>query len=373
MRVALLTNFIAPYRLPLFRALAARVGDLQVLISTPMEDTRAWAVDWSDLDVVVQRTFTVARTWRGRGFRERTQVHVPLDTACRLARFQPDVIVTGELGARSMAAVRYARRHEVPVILWATLTDHLEARRGRLRRALRGWLLRRVDRVIVNGEADARYIRRFGYPDARVARVPYTTELQPFLQLSLRREPSRAERHLLYVGSVSERKGVALLLAALAELEDRRQLRLTIVGDGPLRASLESRYRDCGVVLHWAGNVQYGELSVWYGQAEFLAFPTLGDEWGLVVNEALAAGVPVIGSRYSQAVEELVRCEQNGWVFAPDSVGAVRQAVAHALACDPESVATMREAARSSVAGLEPAAIAEGMFDLLRQTRAEYP
>ena len=89
-------------------------------------------------------------------------------------------------------------------------------------------------------------------------------------------------------------------------------------------------------------------------------------------NEALAAGLPGIGSSYSQAVEELVRCGENGWVFAPESVGAVQQAIVSALACDPASVATMREAARSSVAHLEPTAIARRMFSLLQQTRLEY-
>ena len=78
MRVALLTNFIAPYRLPVFRALALQVGEMRVLLSTVMEDNRAWAVDWSGLDVVVQRTLTAPRTWRGAGFRERIQLHLSL-------------------------------------------------------------------------------------------------------------------------------------------------------------------------------------------------------------------------------------------------------------------------------------------------------
>ena len=372
MRVALLTNFIAPYRLPVFRALALQVGELRVLLSTVMEDNRAWAVDWSGLDVVVQRTITVPRTWRGAGFRERTQLHIPLDTVRQLERFQPEVIITGEFGARSISAVRYGRRHRVPVILWATLTDRLEAQRGRLRRALRRWLLRRVDRVIVNGEPGARYIRLFRYPHARIAQIPQTTELRPFLQLPLRRGPSSSARHLLYVGSVSERKGIAFLLAAMSQLQEPQRVRLDIVGDGPLRVPLEQQYRNSGLTLNWVGNVQYDELPRWYGEAEFLVFPTLGDEWGLVVNEALAAGLPVIGSSYSQAVEELVRCGENGWVFVPESVGAVQQAIARALACDPASVATMREAARSSVAHLEPTAIARRMFSLLQQTRSEY-
>ena len=112
-------------------------------------------------------------------------------------------------------------------------------------------------------------------------------------------------------------------------------MRLDIVGDGPLRVPLEEQYRDSGLMLNWVGNVQYDELPRWYGEAEFLVFPTLGDEWGLVVNEALAAGLPVIGSSYSQAVEELVRCGENGWVFAPESVGAVQQAIVCLLYTSP--------------------------------------
>ena len=54
-----------------------------------------------------------------------------------------------------------------------------------------------------------------------------------------------------------------------------------------------------------------------YAKASLFAFPTLADEWGVVVNEAMAAGLPVLGSIYSQAVEELVEDGVSGWVFRP--------------------------------------------------------
>ena len=76
------------------------------------------------------------------------------------------------------------------------------------------------------------------------------------------------------------------LVALRAELESQPPL---------FAVPLEEQYRDSGLMLNWVGNVQYDELPRWYGEAEFLVFPTLGDEWGLVVNEALAAGLPVIG------------------------------------------------------------------------------
>ena len=80
MRVALLTNFIAPYRLPLLEALRDRVGELRIFVSTPMESDRDWAVDWGSLDVVVQRNLTLHRSFRDPlGYRRGLQIHVPYD------------------------------------------------------------------------------------------------------------------------------------------------------------------------------------------------------------------------------------------------------------------------------------------------------
>ena len=81
MRVALLMNFIAPYRVRLLEALRDRVDELRVFISTPMESDRAWEVDWGSLDVVVQRNVTVRRPYRDEfGFSRQLQIHFPYDT-----------------------------------------------------------------------------------------------------------------------------------------------------------------------------------------------------------------------------------------------------------------------------------------------------
>ena len=83
MRVALLTNFIPPYRLRFFEALAREAGELRVFVSTRMEGNRDWNADWGSLDVVVQKTLTLQKTWREHGFAERQEVHIPYDTARR--------------------------------------------------------------------------------------------------------------------------------------------------------------------------------------------------------------------------------------------------------------------------------------------------
>jgi glycosyltransferase involved in cell wall biosynthesis len=352
MRVALLTNFIPPYRLPLLRALREQMGELRIFVSTKMERNRQWRVDWSDLDVVVQRTVTLSRTWKHSRFTEAYQLHIPIDTIPQLARYRPDVIITAEFGMRTGQAIAYAKARGKSVIVWATLTEHLEQSRNQVRQVARGMMVRAVDRIVVNGESGARYIRGLGAAEHKIVKIPQTTDLSAFQSLPLSRDADAA-RDLLCVGMVSQLKGSDLLIDALqqwAAAHPERQVRLTMLGEGPLRAELQQRHLPNNLSVEWAAPVQYDALPAWYGRAGMLIFPTQGDEWGLVVNEALAAGLPIIGSEYSQAVDELLRDGENGWRFRPDDPAAIASAIDRALRTPDGRLEEMRRAARATVA-----------------------
>jgi len=86
--------------------------------------------------------------------------------------------------------------------------------------------------------------------------------------------------------------------------------------------------------------------------------PTLEDEWGVVVNEAMAAGLPILGSVYSQAVEELVIDGKTGWTFVPDDQGSAHAALDAALNTSGCDRACMARAARAHASALTPARIA---------------
>ncbi len=368
MRVALLTNFIPPYRVPLYESLMRQAGELRIFVSTHMEANRDWQVEWGALDVAVQRTFTLNRNWGTGAFREDFEVHVPYDTIPQLKRWRPDVILTGQMGARSLQAVWYARAARKPAVLWAMLSDHLEVNWGPLRKTARRWLVRNVDSIIVNGESGARYFHRLGVPDERLLRVHQTVDMTALLALPLERgfnDPLR----LLHVGSLSERKGVHRLVEGMevwAARNPARPIQVTFVGDGPLRASLQARTQRSNVQIEWTGSIPYHELPAWYGRADVLLFPSLGDEWGLVVNEALAAGVPVVGSSYAQAVEELVRDGANGWIFQPADAIAIASTLDRVLNTPREQLAGMRRAARESVRHRTPEAAAARIVARLR-------
>jgi hypothetical protein len=173
----------------------------------------------------------------------------------------------------------------------------------------------------------------------------------------------------LFVGGLSERKGAHWLIDAFNECArsvPERAISVTIVGDGPLRTSLQTQSVAANLHVHWAGAVQYEELPRYYADAAALIFPSLGDEWGLVVNEALAAGVPVAGSSYAQAVEELILDNVHGWVFTPDGVHSISAVIERVLATPITEIAEMRVAARDQIRELTSENAARDIAQLLQ-------
>jgi glycosyltransferase involved in cell wall biosynthesis len=369
-RALLLTNCIAPYSVAMLRHLTQAVESFQVLVSTPMEQDRHWQPEWDGLNVMVQRsfTFTHQRVFR-QGYRMTFFRHFPYDTLARLRRLRPDVVISAQLGFRTMQAVAYRRMNpESRLVLWVDGSEHTEREIGLVRTKFRRGLLRHADAVLVNGASGQKYVERLGVGAARIVQAPYTTHMAQFLELPLMRSGDAATR-LLYVGQLVESKGLINFLRALARWGERnpsQRRELWLVGDGPLRNELEHFAMPPGITLRFFGNVPYGGLSRFHAQCSLLVFPTLSDTWGLVVNEALASGLPVFGSCYSQAVQELVGDGLNGWTFCPGNEAELDRQLDRALATTGPLLAPMRSAARRSIAHLTPQLGASRFIEAIR-------
>ena len=368
MRAAVLVNFIPPYRVPVFEALQRRVGDLRIFVSTPVEANRTWPAHWGGLDVVVQRNLTIGKVWRHpSGFRDQGYVHVPYDTFQQLRSYRPDVILSGELGLRTVLSAAYKRRHPATrFVIWATLSEHTELRRGRLRRALRPWLVRQADAIIVNGASGGRYLQGLGTASERIVPVPQTIDTRLFARCVPRR--NGGPLRLLFVGMLVERKGLAGFVRGLAAWAGPRAgmpVELVLAGDGPERGVLEGVALPAHVSLRFLGDQPYASLPACYEQADALVLPTLDDEWGLVVNEAMAAGLPVLGSLFSQAVQELVLEGDTGWTYMPDQPETLAAALDRLAAASPAVRRAMGERARARLAQLSPEAVAGRIAEVL--------
>jgi glycosyltransferase involved in cell wall biosynthesis len=358
LRIVFLTNIIAPYWKSIFDALSPRYSHMRVLLSTRMEPNRHWEVDWKDLDVVVQKTITLSRRWRHTsGFTEPIYLHFPLDTIKQLRSFKAQLVLSGEMGFRTLLALAYRKMHpNSRLVVWAEIAESTEQGRGRVRTLLRRFLQKNVDGFVVPGESGARYLRRVGTHDRKIFRVPYTTDVDRFAANPFARREDNA-RSLLYVGQLIERKGLLpfiSLLSKWATANPDRIIRFVLAGDGPLRNQLECASVPPNLKLAFLGNVGYRDLPKLYAQAGIFVFPTLADTWGVVVNEALASGLPVLGSVRSQAVEELIEGGRNGWLFQPDKAEQMYNAIDRSLNTSVTVLNTMRRHARATAMQLSP-------------------
>jgi glycosyltransferase involved in cell wall biosynthesis len=349
MTIAVLTNFLPPYRKALYLALSAMVDHCYVLLSTPMESNRSWEVDHEGLDVTIQRSFSFNKKWKYEGgFTEKTPVHIPIDTFSQLRKCKADAVISAELGMRSLLSLLYCKWTGTPLILWLTLSEHTEKNKKGLRLWLRKYLLRSADALLCNGKSSERYVRSLG-SNRPVFFVPYTSD---YVVKENPKATVHQRRRFLFSGQLIDRKGVKQMVSAFKTWSQQfpdKELSLVIAGDGPERKTVED-LKDCpNIEYTLLGNVAYEKLKEQYEAADIYLFPSLADEWGVVVNEALSCGTPVLGSIYSQAVEELIENGKNGWLFDPFQTESFVEGINKAIDCPEEELKKLSKAALAAI------------------------
>ena len=342
-RVALCVNLIAPYRIPVYRRLAESFH-LRVLISGK-EDNRP---EWNGLQEEVGREadFEIRRVWgvsvkrrvrdKEEGAFDFQYTHVNPGYLPALLRFRPSLIISLELGIRTILSLIAGKLLRVPVWVWWGGTPHTERNRGRLRRALRTLLRSHVDRWITYGHAATEYLEGIGVSRSEVLQIQNSVDETVFAAARENASPDSAlsglpRPRLLVVGQLIRRKGIVPLLEAIEALqkEDGLEFSTVFVGRGPERDWIERRVQSASLWhVELVGSRTPKEMPGVYAGADWLVFPTLEDVWGLVVNEALWAGLPVVASSRAGCARELLpsRC-----IFDPADPESLRSVLRSAL------------------------------------------
>jgi glycosyltransferase involved in cell wall biosynthesis len=383
MRIALLTNIVPPYRLPVYRDLATTPGwALRVMLCAERETGFGRAHEGAfergrrDLDLEVVRGWSFPRPVSTGAAGEARQVvdsHVPLGALAALCRFRPDVIVSAELGARTAIAALYAGSTRTPLVIWSYPSRASAAGMGAARLAWSRAVLARAQAVVGMGAQAREALVSLGVPSARLFDAPNACDRETLEAALARVEPSAMRASLraslgcrpriaLVVGRLVPAKGVRPLLAAWRQLspQRRRHWSLLFVGDGPLAREVgdAATSMEPGAVIH-VGSVPAADVVNFYAAADLLVFPSLGDPWGLVVNEALTCGLPVVCSRLAGCADDLVRPGDNGWIFDPCDRGAAVAVLAEALASS--RLARLGERARETAKRFGPDVMANGL------------
>jgi glycosyltransferase involved in cell wall biosynthesis len=236
--------------------------------------------------------------------------------------------------------------------------------------------LSRCSGFVVPGRSAGEYLRAHKVREELIFVAPNAVDNELFATAALearqhalmrRTEFGLPERYFLFVGRLVREKGVFELLSAYAKLDQviREQVGLILVGDGAERAQLEALAATISPgKVKFAGFAQREQLSFYYALAEVLILPTYSDPWGLVVNEAMACGLPVIISKVAGCAADLVMENWNGLLTLPRDESSLLGAMTK-VASQPELRNMMRGNSSRHISHYSPEAWSLGIIRAL--------
>jgi glycosyltransferase involved in cell wall biosynthesis len=364
-------NIPSPYMVDRFNALADRDSiDFCVWFNDRTVEDRSWTVDES--------------TWRFKyRYIPRTSfagwtVHWPSPVLGR----RPDLLVSLYSEPSFLLGWAIARVRGAKTCFRVLATYDKWVRRRRFKEILKGWLFRCVDAAETPGNDGRRYAMKYGVPEDRVFVATHTIaptlarqcQLSASQAVEFRRELGVRGTVFLYVGRLWWGKGLHYLLQAFQRVQrEREDVSLLIVGDGPDLDLLEQQCKELRLSgVTFVGFKQREALPAYYAAADVLVFPTLGDPYGLVVDEALACSVPVISTDAVGEIADRIHEGVNGLIVPSEDSSALAAAMGR-LAGDENLRRSMASAAAARVAERTPERWATEFENMAHEVLAREP
>lgn len=310
-RIALVTNTPPPYRVPIFNRLARWPGlDFHAVFCSAREPNRQWDLPPMEFE----------RHW----LRERylcingRYIHTNPDVIPVLHRLRPDVVITDGFNPTDLYAFAYARIRRWAHVAMTDGTEASERALSPLHRIARRIVYRGSHAFIAASDGGMQLYRSYRIPEQRCFHSWLCIDNPVFAPTPQLERPF----DLLFCGRMEAAKDPLFALAVARESAAylRRRVRLLFVGAGSMdEAVRHAAAASPGVDAHFHGFAEQRELPALYQSARVFLFPTHADVWGIVANEACAAGLPVLVTPEAGVAGELVADGCNGWVRRLDA------------------------------------------------------
>lgn len=374
LRAAILFVSYGPYHLARAKALLRVPGVEPFFIElSSVEQKYEWEAD--------KREF---------GDRLVTAVDVPYESCSKatisravkrlLDRLQPGVVAIAGYSEPGMrAAASWARRNNAGLVLMGDSVEWGAQRRWWLEILKRWWIHRYVHAGFVAGTASRDYQIKLGIPPERIW-SPYDVVDNDFFACESHKITAAADEHrsqlnlprefFLFVGRLVHEKNLPILLRGYAAYRVRTKAPwpLYLIGDGPMRQELALLSRELGEAgIVWLGSKRQAELPQYLSLASALVLPSKSETWGLVVNEAMASGIPVLVSKNCGCSVDLVHTGKTGFTFEP-VMDAISDALTRFSNMPAGERAQMGQASRTLITKYSTTEFAHHLARALRST-----
>lgn len=339
MNIAVICNSVPPYRLHLHRRIASELKSVRLHTLQTHEDDGRWTDPSDGAEIGLIRFSNISCAEQGRHFREEWLLGGRLIRWISRNKVQA-IVLYGYNDLSRIRVIFWCWAHRIPCMLCGDSNAYNWPAPTRIKRyvkqAVLGILLRFCPAVLPFGRAGKTYFRQYGVPARRIFSFPMEPDYGLIQGMSrhsveaVRQQYSlpSSRRRILFCGRLIPLKRLDLLLDAFAAIAERRpEWDLVILGDGPLRAELAARvppqFRSRVI---WAGHTSdRTTVAAVQLACNVLVLPSDSEAWGMVINEALAAGLAVVCSSVPGVAHDLVRDGVNGRIFPRGDVAALEQ------------------------------------------------
>lgn len=332
MKVLVLHDTMSPYRMPLFKKIAdLSPHEFSFTFVQARNRDREWDCDSLGLDISILKTWDIPIGSK--------TLHVWMDYR-KLEGF--DVLVLNDhLNFPSLVGLAYGRAKGVPCILWSDNTVNALNDLPTWQVVAKRSLAKLYGNYLTPGSLGREYFREFGVDEKRIHVCHNVVDNDRF---SKARSVSEQERNTLkkelglqgpvvmYCGQFVTRKGLDVLVDAMNKLDPGIEFSFLALGNGSLKTSYAEAFAASRAkAFALPGFIQQDDLYKYYAVADVFVLPAYIDHWGMVVNEAMAAGVPVILSDGVGAHPDLVEQGVSGFVFEKGNAEQLSEALTRTL------------------------------------------
>jgi 1,2-diacylglycerol 3-alpha-glucosyltransferase len=368
MHLLIFTANISPYHRARYEAAHRSFEKVTVLVSHNEGDFEQFIAAGAD-------SYDVLRLFEGKETYIKAVANGTLikKVTTAIEELAPNVIaVAGWYSPESIVALKMARKHGIPsVVMSESQAD--DASRSYIREVIKGRIVSQFDAALVGGPSHAAYVNRLGIPSERIHFGYNAVDNEYFASGSdlarsnpetTRRQHLLPDRYVLASARFIKKKNIPNLVYAYAQARKQVDIApdLVILGDGPEIDAIKFAITQGNVKknVHLCGFQTYESLPEIYGLAEGFVHVSTVEQWGLVINEAMAAGIPVIASNCCGAARTVITDGVSGILTEP-VIPSITGALVKLFSLPPDQRALMGLAASDAIAAWGPTRFASGM------------
>lgn len=311
MKICLLINIPVPYRIPVFDLISSKLGDdFLVIYFAKKEPNRKWK-----LENLQHNHMFLKENIREKddGF---NYVHNNFEVFTHLMKINPDCLITTGFNPSHLYGWLYSKLFFKKHIFWSDGTIFTEKSLGWKHKLLRKIVFNTTYSFLGPSEDNKKLYMSYGVDKKRIFKTHLAVNNDKF---SNNNKFIDRKYDLMFSGNLIDNKNPIFFIDIIKNLSIMMKLNILIIGDGPLKKDILNKLNSLeNVTFDYPGFVAQEELPYYYSNSKLFLFTTRLDAWGVVANESLASGTPVLVTPYAGVANDLVKNDENGYILDID-------------------------------------------------------